>query len=79
MTVEITRLTIARSEALPYRASVITRDDGKLVGVRLLRAVTEAELERKIGQLRGVNARDDLATNESGPPAEAGRAGAPKG
>lgn len=65
--VEITRLTPNHAEARPYRASVVTRDENnQLVGVRILRAHRAPELEQKIAELRGTNARDDIANQPKG-------------
>lgn len=46
----------------PWKVRVTTRDaDGKLVGVRNLRALTEREAEDRAQMLRGRNAKDDIA------------------
>jgi hypothetical protein len=81
ISVNVRKMSPATAEALPYRATIVTREDGKLLGVRVLRARTDTDLDRKIEQLRGANAQDDLAQLERGPAPRGGQGprGNPKG
>lgn len=58
------------SDTWPWRVRITSRDArGTLVGVRNLRALTEAEAKERAAMLRGRNAQDDIATENEDRPA----------